>query len=824
MATYTVKAGDTLSKIAANNNTTVAKLASLNNISNVNLIYVGQVLKLDGTATPVPTNTTSRATITQFGLQADTDRTVFAVWSWDKSYTKEYKYRWWYAAADGVAILGTESTTTMKHSTYSAPSNAVKVWFHVLPIAQTYKPDGKTETARWTASWSTYTNSAVYYFKNNPPSAPPTPNVEIDQYKLTATVDGLEGLNATHIHFEVIKDNSAKVFATANVKIVSGHASHTWNISAGGEYKVRCYAYRNDTSTKSNWSGYSGNSGTMPSAVGGITEIRATSETSVYVEWEGVSTATSYDLEYTTKEEYFDASDQVQSEIGIISTHYEKTGLESGQQYFFRVRATNENGSSAWSDPKSVIVGTEPAAPTTWSTTTTAVVGDPLTLYWMHNTEDGSSQTSAELELTINGVTEVKTIQNSTEEDEKDKVSFYEIDTSAYPEGSKILWKVRTAGITNSYGEWSIQRTIDIYAPPTLVIDITDSTGASIETLVSFPLKVSGIAGPNTQAPIGYHLSITANEAYETVDHTGHPKIVSKGDAVFSKHYDISTDLNVELSARDMDLENNIRYTVSCSVTMNSGLTADASAEFLVAWTDNEYEPNAEIGIDTETYSAVIRPYCEDEYGVPIEGVLLSVYRREYDGGLTELVRDIENVKGAFITDPHPALDFARYRIVAMTEETGAISFYDVPGYPVGGKAVILQWDETWSTFMATEYEGMLAEPTWTGSMLKLPYNIDVSNNHQPDVELVEYIGRSNPVSYYGTQRGETATWNVVIDAKDTETLYQLRRLSKWMGDVYVREPSGSGYWANIVVSFSQKHREVTIPVQLEITRVEGGV
>lgn len=44
------------------------------------------------------------------------------------------------------------------------------------------------------------------------------------------------------------------------------------------------------------------------------------------------------------------------------------------------------------------------------------------------------------------------------------------------------------------------------------------------------------------------------------------------------------------------------------------------------------------------------------------------------------------------------------------------------------------------------------------------------------------------------------------------------------MGDVYVREPSGSGYWANISVSFTQTHCELTIPVTLNITRVEGGV
>lgn len=46
--TYTVKKGDTLSAIAKRYNTTVSHLAALNNITNVNLIYPGEVLKISG--------------------------------------------------------------------------------------------------------------------------------------------------------------------------------------------------------------------------------------------------------------------------------------------------------------------------------------------------------------------------------------------------------------------------------------------------------------------------------------------------------------------------------------------------------------------------------------------------------------------------------------------------------------------------------------------------------------------------------------------------------------------------------------------------------
>ena len=58
----------------------------------------------------------------------------------------------------------------------------------------------------------------------------------------------------------------------------------------------------------------------------------------------------------------------------------------------------------------------------------------------------------------------------------------------------------------------------------------------------------------------------------------------------------------------------------------------------------------------------------------------------------------------------------------------------------------------------------------------------------------------------------------------DKETIYALRRLSAWAGDVYVREPSGMGYWANVTVRFNMDYDAITIPVTLDITRVEGGV
>lgn len=171
----------------------------------------------------------------------------------------------------------------------------------------------------------------------------------------------------------------------------------------------------------------------------------------------------------------------------------------------------------------------------------------------------------------------------------------------------------------------------------------------------------------------------------------------------------------------------------------------------------------------------------------------LNTYADKTIYNFTEMTRNIGTFTAAGV------LDYARYRIIATEESTGAVSFYDPPGYPINGPYIILQWDEEWSSFDTNNSDTMV-DPPWAGSLLKLLYNVDVSESTNPDVELVEYIGRKNPVSYYGTQIGTSATWNVDVLKSDKETIYQLRRIQRWMGDVYVREPSGVGYWANIKV------------------------
>jgi LysM repeat protein len=76
-ATYTVRPGDTLGAIANANNTTVAELVRLNNILNPNQIYVGQALKLpEQSAPPKAVTYTVKAGDTLGGIAAAHKTTV----------------------------------------------------------------------------------------------------------------------------------------------------------------------------------------------------------------------------------------------------------------------------------------------------------------------------------------------------------------------------------------------------------------------------------------------------------------------------------------------------------------------------------------------------------------------------------------------------------------------------------------------------------------------------------------------------------------------------------------------------------------------------
>lgn len=735
---------------------------------------------------------------------------------------EDYTVHWWYDSGNGVWFDGGEST--VKHTssasptaTYSCPSNAVKVKVYVTPNAKKYK-SGDKEVPYWTGTAS----SVTYVIQQNPPAKLSAPTVTLDKYTLKATIENIEDAKCDQVEFEVVKDTTK--FSSGIISVVTARAVYTCTVAAGANYRVRIRGVNLVGKSKiyGEWSPYSSETSTIPKSV---TNLKCTVNgiSSVKLTWTGDPTATSYKIEYTTNKFYFDSSNDVSSTTVTNTTAY-INGLETGKEWYFRVQAANEKGQSGWSDIVYKIIGTKPEAPTTWSLTTTAVIGDDVILYWVHNTEDGSKQTAAQIELVVNGEGEIITIDTSSDAEdetvEEDKVYTHSVDLSEYTEGAEIFWRVRTKGIAYDYSPWSIQRKINVYAPPTVELHLGDDSGV----LRQYPFTISALAGPTNQKAITYHVSIRSEDTYTTLNDIGEKITVVAGQEIYSKIFTAnSNSFTHNLMPEDLVLDNGEAYNFTITAAMDSGLTAEANSLVLVVWGEQTFEPEAQIYLDRDLYTAQIMPVCFNDEGNYAENVVLSVFRREPAGDFTEIMSNIDNNGSTTVTDPHPSLDYARYRIVARNRNTNVTSFVDMPGVPFGISSIIIQWDEEWSEFDYTGSDA-LETPMWNGSRVILPYDVDVTEKYDPDVSLVEYIGREHPVSYYGTQRGISGSWSTNIPKDDVDTIYALRRLARYSGDVYVREPSGNGYWANINVSMSIKHLSLTVPVTLEVKRVEGEI
>jgi len=112
-ATVTVKSGDTVAKIASDHQTTASAIQKANNLTNVNLIYVGDQLEVNGAATTTTTATTTNTT-SQNTTSSTTQNTTTS-----QNTTN--------ASQNTTTSANTAAATTTTSSTDSSDSSA-KAW------------------------------------------------------------------------------------------------------------------------------------------------------------------------------------------------------------------------------------------------------------------------------------------------------------------------------------------------------------------------------------------------------------------------------------------------------------------------------------------------------------------------------------------------------------------------------------------------------------------------------------------------------------------------------------------------------------------------
>lgn len=872
---WVVQRGDCLWNIAANRNvygngSKWTLIADANGISRSNpIIYVGNVLTIPnissgGSSTTKPSANNTQVTVTWWALfttdsSQSNNRNMGVAWDFTRAHTDHYDLKWEQYKQGRWWVISDWSSTSLKEATGSADVEATQIRVRIKPIAATHTVNNK-EVYYWTDGKEVV---KTYNFANNPPEpVSQSINVEINKLRLRTYIDNINPttMNAKQVEFEVYKNDTTKYLtAVANISSSGNHVEYAWDVDPGQKYKIRARAKRD--SVYGGWTDFTENVLSVPSAPIDFKISARNQETPggetlyyAYAEWDKVVSATEYTIEYTTNPENFDVNPQAVSSETIdnpdANSYY--ISVELGNTWYFRIKASNEQGDSSFSTIESITMGLKPAVPTTWSNTTNAIVDEQIKLYWVHNSLDGSVETLAHLTVmcynaatpSAEPLTKVITVVNERPIEDRNKTSIYIIDINdpnldpvfalMLQNGGKLKWYVQTKGIGSQESDPSVEREINVYLRPQITIDIQNNYDVSIDEVNSFPFYIYAESLPLSQIPVSYYVEIISNSFYESTDNVGKNKSVNPGDIIYQKYYDPTGDnkhsFALEMSPYNIDLEPHANYTVRITVAMDSGLSAIDSQDFDVEWEEMFYDASATVIFNEDTLEASIQPFCyeyfdDGEGGVTpelVENCLISVYRKNMDGSFTEIIKDILNSNDIYVLDPHPTLDYMRYRIIAKTTETGSMTYNDIEPIKVNNPNVVFQWGEEWDPYIVIDenYE----PPKFAGSMLKIPYNIDVSDSTNKDVSLVEYVGREHPVSYYGTQLGSTSEWSVNIPADDKETLYAIRRLMVWKGDVYVREPNGSGYWANVSANYSIAHTDTIIPVSFSITRVEGGV
>ena len=762
-------------------------------------------------------------------VMPNAEKTLVVNWSFSEDNLDHFEYQWFYGVGSGITIPSDIQTTTLKTITWQAPDNAKRCYIKIKPVG--------TKKAKWTGAW--YKTETILLTFMYEPEVPSAPDVTIDNnYLLTASLS-ITDKNTTHAIFRIVYETTTgwkEYKKTGLLKVSYNEVKYKQTVKPGSNYRVQCRAYNSEFEEYSEWGEFSGDNKTGAGGVpSGSLSVTALSSTSVQLKWSAAAGADEYEVEYVNREYDFDTTSGTNKQSGFTGTTANIYGLTSGQDYYFRVRgkannvASGSDGYGGWSNIAHIVLGKKPTSPTTWSNTTVAMINESLVLYWIHNSSDGSKQRAAQIELTVNGSTSIITpsVEVPGEED-VEKTYSYTISSGTYGDGVIITWRVRTKGILDEYSDWSVLRTIKIYASPTIRLSINGLISSDNGyTLSTYPFSVDVSVGPSSQKALGYQVEIISLSQYTLFDQSGLIKRIRENDIVMSDYISASgNSQTLTITPESAILENTMVYRFKVTVAMDSGLSAEDYFDFEVSYVEvDDYNLEAYIVVDTDTATCQIKPGCyRTSDGSVYPNVHLSVIRREYDGSLTKIIGGLNNEDQAYIIDPHPALDYARYRIVAVFMDTGQIDFFDPSDEYIGIKDIIINWDEMREGFPVDSNDEYLIDPRWVGGMIRLPYNIDIDDTMKPDVELVDYIGREHSVAYYGTKKSHDSKWSVTVAKTDEDTIRILRTIGAWRDNVYVREPSGTGYWATIEVNISQKHNEPGVPVSLNITRVEGGI
>ena len=288
-----------------------------------------------------------------------------------------------------------------------------------------------------------------YNFSTNAPDAP---SVTADCTGTTivskVTTDPSD-TKTTNIRFRYYAD-SELMGITQWLPVENHYVEYSYAGEINKTYRVQAQAMNNISGGESIWGAFS-EVKTVPASPINLTAVAGSEEGTIIIDWDdvpGVSDENGYSIEYANNKSYFDSSSEVQSASSTASTIILRIDL--GYTWYFRVRASNAAGNSAWSDIIEQVVAKPPEAPTTWTNKSNFKTDETVRLYFTHNASDNSKMQKYTISYKINGVQQSDIVVNAPTTTGENPIFYYDLGT--YSADTTILWKIKTKGAHAGYG------------------------------------------------------------------------------------------------------------------------------------------------------------------------------------------------------------------------------------------------------------------------------------------------------------------------------------------------------------------------------------
>lgn len=751
--------------------------------------------------------------------------------------TDHYNAQWDYlveTTAGRQWIYGdARSTGTTKQSTFNVPDGALAVKCTVTPVAKDHVTAYQTKKRKYSGKkdkkgnkiyywqWTQHEYSVKWYNGSAAsaqadssgsvtPEAPGTPVLSAGTGSgVNVGVSSDEG-DALVVELQLYTDGAWVAHDTG--KVLGSYSSGEQTI-ANAFFAANGHAYRVDARQQNTitgaWSDFSSFSETWqapPLAPSGL-EVSSITATAFAAMWEkeGYS-GDGFELRWGR-----DADSLLLDELpeGAYSattdgaTAYTAT-IASGAWYF-AVRGTSTDGNGAWSEVVAFTAGLTPAAPTIGELPAYAALGSTFDVPWTYNNSDGSTQSAYEVQASIDGGGWAALASGATSASSTPYTVSAQCDTVAF--------RVRTKGAVADWSEWAVSPTVAIDAPLIVTLGVGD-----VSTL---PLALTFSADADVRL---WHLVVTAEESYATVADDGSEEVIPAGALAFEgilqagdEEFDARS-VSTTLDLSNAELVGGCAYHAELSAISTHGLTDSDAHSFRAAWDGTAPTPTAFIPPVDDDLTAHVFPRCEDGEGALVEGVTLAVYRLDSDNEPLLVADGLPNTGGVEVLDPHPSFGECWYRIAA-TAGNGSRGFYDV-AVDVEHDTVVLQFDDGLRSYNDASYSDGEFDPT---GIVEIPYNLSVTENHDPDGELVDFIGNPDPTLYTGTQLGRsTSVSGVVLESEDGGIVRRLRWLQGSMARAYYRDPTGLGFWAWVTAQLSFDGEGQPVSVELDVRRIMG--